>query len=386
MVLPVTGPIHGAIYTPGVRNTSWSRYRQTMPIDRPLPYWKSDRRIQEALSALNYGNCWNWKQQAGDTAYTGLLGYWDVISAGDVGSRQEYVLALNGAMEAFRGEIGKQAEWMVNALQYNQALSLAANAMTKLRKFTRAVKRGDLVEARKVITPGHGGGRKDGRRDEDRGGLHAVRDVGSAWLSYSYGVKPLVQDVYNGIDIVTRTPEHIFTPKQGKRNVQIFRRGSYVYTTQTPVNWVNRGIVRGRCGGTVVITNPNAFALSSLGLTNPVAWAWEMIPFSFVVDWFVNVGDVLSSMVPDLGFKVVKPWASCRVNVNLRGDCSFTGTVLPPSDPLNNQWSRVINGMAVLGRTDSLPPVKLVAKLGVLTSLPRALNAASLLAVQLRGK
>jgi hypothetical protein len=29
------------------------------------------------------------------------------------------------------------------------------------------------------------------------------------------------------------------------------------------------------------------------GLSSPIAMVWEMIPFSFVIDWFINVGDFL---------------------------------------------------------------------------------------------
>jgi hypothetical protein len=33
---------------------------------------------------------------------------------------------------------------------------------------------------------------------------------------------------------------------------------------------------------------------NSIGLLNPLTIAWEVLPFSFVVDWFVNIGDCIA--------------------------------------------------------------------------------------------
>lgn len=56
----------------------------------------------------------------------------------------------------------------------------------------------------------------------------------------------------------------------------------------------------------VEVADPNARLASQLGFVNPAVVAWELVPFSFVVDWFVNVGDVLSSYTDFLGFKFLE--------------------------------------------------------------------------------
>lgn len=49
------------------------------------------------------------------------------------------------------------------------------------------------------------------------------------------------------------------------------------------------------------ISSINA-GLSNLGLTNPVTIAWELAPFSFVVDWLVPIGSFISQFDSSIGF------------------------------------------------------------------------------------
>lgn len=37
-------------------------------------------------------------------------------------------------------------------------------------------------------------------------------------------------------------------------------------------------------------------SLSRYGFTNPIALAYELVPYSFVLDWWINLGDVLASL------------------------------------------------------------------------------------------
>lgn len=51
------------------------------------------------------------------------------------------------------------------------------------------------------------------------------------------------------------------------------------------------------------IEDPNVAWASSLGLLNPAVLAWESVPFSFVIDWFLPVGNFLQSLSTPLGVK-----------------------------------------------------------------------------------
>lgn len=49
----------------------------------------------------------------------------------------------------------------------------------------------------------------------------------------------------------------------------------------------------------------NAFAqrMSQTGLSNPLILAWELVPYSFVVDWFVGVGSYLNNLDATIGLQ-----------------------------------------------------------------------------------
>jgi hypothetical protein len=49
--------------------------------------------------------------------------------------------------------------------------------------------------------------------------------------------------------------------------------------------------------------NVATITLASLGITNPLLVAWELVPFSFVVDWFLPIGNYLESLDSLLGYE-----------------------------------------------------------------------------------
>lgn len=58
---------------------------------------------------------------------------------------------------------------------------------------------------------------------------------------------------------------------------------------------------------TVYIDNPNLALANQLGFVNPATVAWELVPFSFLVDWFVPVGRFLSTWTDFAGYQFLEP-------------------------------------------------------------------------------
>lgn len=128
-------------------------------------------------------------------------------------------------------------------------------------------------------------------------GREVLKDSASKWLWYSYGVKPLCQDVYNGLDILQR-PIPVWKWVYGKGRGSWSNPGSPYYH-EISVSYKAKAMV--------TVDNPNLYLASRLGLVNPAQWALEGIPFSFVLDWFSNLSNVVNSLTDFVGLRVERP-------------------------------------------------------------------------------
>lgn len=118
-----------------------------------------------------------------------------------------------------------------------------------------------------------------------------------AWLGVRYGIRPLISDINNLNDAL----------KKNLGNMRRFseRRGSGSSWTTTdelgaistgwgrPITWPARRItsVKQSWRGSVTAD----IEMSTFKL-NPLQTGWELIPYSFVADWFVSVGKTLGAI------------------------------------------------------------------------------------------
>lgn len=150
------------------------------------------------------------------------------------------------------------------------------------------------------------------------GGRDYVKTLASGWLMYSYGVKPLASDCYNAIDFLTREEPHA--------RYRGFGRGAQTYTQYRDGPYYDevKCDLKVGCVGSVKATNLDLFLLNKMGLTNPLQWALEAIPFSFVVDWFSNLSDVVSAM-NELGGLQIDNAVTSEKNKQVRRERTLSG-------------------------------------------------------------
>jgi len=135
--------------------------------------------------------------------------------------------------------------------------------------------------------------------------LAQERAIGSGWLQLQYGWKPLLDDVYGsceflanrgltelrGIAIgratVNATNTQSYPCTVGVRQVTMYPNVKDKYTVKYTVHYST--------------SNTGLKQLSELGITNPLMIAWELMPYSFVVDWFLPIGNWINSFDATLG-------------------------------------------------------------------------------------
>lgn len=126
------------------------------------------------------------------------------------------------------------------------------------------------------------------------------------WLKYQFGYKPIVSDMVNLAKATcTSLSQDQYVFLRHSRSVELpYRRDAVAqHGVGGPTGYggieVNvRGIytVTVKAGYTIKVTSSVASSLSQWGLSNPLSAGWELLPFSFVADWFANFGQLIGSL------------------------------------------------------------------------------------------
>lgn len=190
-----------------------------------------------------------------------------------------------------------------------QTARLVGDTATRLFKSLRHLKSGRIRRAMDELGI-------TSKRRQPRGS-----NVPQKWLELQYGWKPLLSETYGAVDALNKRP-----PGDWRVTVKAteYLESSWekVYTNSS---WAP-GIGRAEALQSAFIRidalpqNAALIALSSLGVTNPLEVGWELVPFSFVVDWFLPIGGYLHSLDALLGYSSTGTWSSTSLLVKARWD------------------------------------------------------------------
>jgi hypothetical protein len=130
--------------------------------------------------------------------------------------------------------------------------------------------------------------------------IHDATGVASeSWLAWQYGVRPLISDLAGAVkeyDKVRRIRPLIRSYTVSGSNDA--RAGGVVAVNNPPTNYTTTKSQEFSVRAYAEFQDSaQAWDQSAqrLGLTDPLLLAWEVIPYSFVIDWFVGVGDYLEA-------------------------------------------------------------------------------------------
>ncbi len=191
-----------------------------------------------------------------------------------------------------------------------QTMNTVTSAVKAIAKSIHALKRGDFTKAASAfgIKPPKRGRRRFGKEFAD----DASHAVGNGWLALQYGWRPLVNDVYGAAKELAEASvgtNAVFFISSGLGRRAFDERK--VTNTPPPSGYSGSQAVFQQYQGSISVrykvryskSSPQVAKFSSLGITNPALIAWELMPYSFVIDWFVPVGNFLSSLDATLGLE-----------------------------------------------------------------------------------
>jgi hypothetical protein len=207
----------------------------------------------------------------------------------------EYILDANDELKL----LGKLREKLQGS-DFNMSLLLGEGHQTirmigdtaiKIAKSAFSLRKGDLSGAARSLL--EGANRRPLRPYKTMKPFRPTSDaVSSHWLELQYGWLPLLGDVKAGAEFLAH---QLSVPAQQTYRMSVTKGKVYTKTVVAGLKPISGRIVKSdRLTLKVTVSEPPSM-LASLGLLNPEVVAWELVPFSFVADWFLPIGSYLEA-------------------------------------------------------------------------------------------
>jgi hypothetical protein len=191
-----------------------------------------------------------------------------------------------------------------------QTARLFGEVALKITRSLAALKKFDYNSA------AHALGLRLSRRQKQRmsrnKNLDADGFMSKSWLELQYGWKPLLNDVYGSAELIAQKNIREVIDKataQASRkfeDVQVLKPRNWTVTTRRVTEYTIKY-------GVYYSTSELQHTLAQVGLTNPALIAWELLPWSFVIDWFIPIGNFIGSWDATIGLDFYKGYKTVFV-------------------------------------------------------------------------
>lgn len=197
------------------------------------------------------------------------------------------------------------------------------------------------------------------------------KDAASIWLEFQYGWKPLLQDAAGAAE---QLAHHLNVPAQTTHRVSVRRESLLFRDAQVGSFPTHRSVaasVRVHRRSLIARIDESPSVASLTGVLDPELVAWELLPFSFVADWFIPIGSwmearalagrltgtfITSDKREGVAYTPQSAWFDHQCRATYRGvifDRSISTTLkvpMPSFKPLSQvaSWQHCANAVALL--------------------------------------
>ena len=333
---------------------SYRRYQ------RGVKTTKGDR-SRPQVYLLNEGRVTQWRTwSAGGNVYNPL-------DPTNRGSAHNFIMPFSGSkMQSGRNAAyeklveqvtGEQAAIGTALAEARESYGMIANRANGLYRAMKKLRKGNFRGFLKELSVSP----KRKHRSKTRAAAH---EVSGLWLEYWFGWSPSVSDIY------TAAMQLSEPYPSGK-----FKGTAKRIVYEKPYGNTFVGVWVCKTAATFRLVNPDAYLASQMGLTNPATVIWEIIPFSFLVDWCFDVSSYINSFSDFVGIEI----SDAYTTEMLRGEWIVSST---SSAHRGEYKAKQVFMERRSGLVRPLPNSEILSNLGV--SRTRAASAMALLTQILR--
>lgn len=214
-------------------------------------------------------------------------------------------VALDGAIASLAGTsaaanvANPEFQGLVFLAELREVFQMIRSPLSSYTQFLRAVERAKF----KQLRPSTAATTSTGRFLRDN------------WLAYRYGVRPVMRDIQNfakAIDTLSaKRPERKtargFATENGKKDITTVHGAWNGNLTISDSTTVTRS-----CRSGVLYELKGEVDTFGMNVTEVPSAVWEIMPYSFVFDWFANIGSYVDAITPKFGVTVLGKWTTYR--------------------------------------------------------------------------
>ncbi|UJQ85368.1 MAG: putative maturation protein [Herbuvirus faecivivens] len=188
---------------------------------------------------------------------------------------------------AFNQRLADQkVDVLTTVAEAKSTITMIANAATDLFDLYRYVRRGNLRKAKRIMSA---------RGIKTKVSKHwKNKTAENRWLEFTYGWAPLLGDIKTAFEELTAEREATLPIIKVVYSTKAGDNFDPIGVLLTPgERWSGTAVYKTACYFSVANPNVREAAKWNLG-NNPLLTAWELVPYSFIVDWFIPIGDFLT--------------------------------------------------------------------------------------------
>lgn len=298
----------GKIESSSSRQYSYVDFRT---VENNIPDWKSRiSRLQSATTSLD-GERYTMKAKPGYYDYSfynglekktytywhrGMMGYYPDFPTAST-------LSATKADNAAKARFVKRAQEVQRSIQGSVALGELGETLRMIRNPAKSFREG-LDDYMRSVKKRATSRRQPGSRMPSANQLR--RMIADTWLEYAFGWSPLINDVRSGAEALARRRHEL-----RRETVKVVGGGSeFTVTVKPPNQCVYQYVVSYYYPRTMYEVNVRYYGVLKREVYNDYQWdmelfgftledfiptVWELIPYSFLVDYFTNIGEIINS-------------------------------------------------------------------------------------------
>lgn len=195
---------------------------------------------------------------------------------------------------------------LVSLAEMHKTIEMIGNVALTLHRFRNALKSGASIEKIYEILGG-----KFPKAKVRRG---ITEPIYNRWLEYRYGWTPLVMELQGAFKALDKT--RTIKVRGTARGKAVSSKDQTRVVTRTPMFGPAQAVLGDaeltfdqqetvECRAYAMFEVSKEFqTVRDFGFTEIPLALWELVPYSFVVDWFLPVGDWLEAVTPKLGVTI----------------------------------------------------------------------------------